>query len=172
SFCAIILQPMVSCGSKLLRFGVMVVAFVGAVLPLHGQVWQFDVDAADAPASETQTGYTRMTTPTMTGNATNGTVSPTAALNGVTVIATADGGFRDRGTGSTLTNQALAALLRDFIFKDGAGGAISISVGGLPAGWYDVRSFHFDNSNLGALTDNAFDLEVQDARGTQTYPGL
>src|SRR5262245_59934871 len=123
-------------------------------LELRAQVWQFDVDAFDAPASETQGGYTRLSTSTMTGNSTNGTFSPSALLNGVSVTATASGGFRDRGAGGALTNQGLAALLRDFIFKDGVGAMISVTITGLPAGLYDIRSFHYDNSNLGVLTDN------------------
>ena len=138
----------------------------------QAQVWQFDVDAADADPSETQAGYARVTVPAMTGNSTNGTFSPTATLQGVTVTATASGGFRDRDVGGALANQLLAALLRDFIFRDGAGGTIDITLNGLPAGCYDVRSFHFDNSNQGALTNNMFDLVVQHAQGTETYPGL
>ena len=137
-----------------------------------GQVWQFDVDAFNAAPSETHPGYLRMTTPAMIGDSTNGTFSPTATFNGVTVTATSTGGFRDRGTAGMLTNQLLAPLLRDFIFRDGAGGTIDVLITGLPAGVYDVRTFHFDNSNQGPLSDNAFDLEVQDAVGMHNYTGL
>src|SRR5262249_16816233 len=74
----------------------------------------FDVDAYDAPASETQTNFVRMTSPTMTGNSTNGTFSPSAVLNGVYVTATASGGFRDRGSTGALATDPLASVLRDF----------------------------------------------------------
>jgi hypothetical protein len=137
-----------------------------------GQVWQFDLDASDAPAAETQPGFMRMSVPGMTGDSTNGSFAPVATAGGITVTATAAGGFRDRGAGNLLAGEPKAPLLRDFIFTDGAGAQIRISIEGLPAGTWDVRSFHFDNASLGSLANNAFDLVVQDARGTVSYREL
>ena len=152
------------------RIGWCVLLLLASSAHLSSQVWQFDVDASDAPASATQTGYTRTTAPAITGNSTNGAFSPTATLNGVTLTATVAGGFRDRGIGNLLTNEPMAALLRDFIFTDGAGATINVTISNLPAGSYDVRSFHFDNLNLGAL--DAFELLVQDADGSRTLTNL
>src|SRR5512133_1643207 len=141
-----------------------------AALSVQGQVWQFDVDSFDAPASETLPGYVPMSAPTMRGDSTNGLFSPTGTADGVTVSATAKGGFRDRGTGSQLSGAANAELLRDFVFSDGAGAEIVVTISGLESGRYDVRSFHFDNSF--SPTDHAVDLVVNDAEGERVYAAV
>jgi hypothetical protein len=139
---------------------------------LQAQVWQFDVDAFDAPSSETLAGYARMSGASMTGNSTNGVFTPMATSGNVVVSAAARGGFRDRGTGSQLSGVANAELLRDFVFTDGSGAEIVVTITGLPAGLYDARSFHFDNGISGAPQDNAFDLIVNDASGESVYTTL
>ncbi len=134
-------------------------------------VLRFDVDAANAPADETQAGFTRMTDPAMNGNAANGTFAPTATVDGVTVTATqvvgSSRGFRDRGVGGPVAPPGpFQNVLRDFIFSEGVDGSeIEVTVSGLGAGVYQFNTYHHD-WNVGGNAANVFDILVTDARGT------
>lgn len=55
-------------------------------------------------------------------------------------------------------------LLRDFIALDEDGGSLDVTISGLPAGYYEVTTFHFDRSVF--ASDNDFRLEITDDNGT------
>ncbi|MBZ0268847.1 right-handed parallel beta-helix repeat-containing protein, partial [bacterium] len=124
---------------------------------------QYDVDASDAPAGETEPGFVRMTDPSITGNSGNGDYFPTGTDGGITVnvlLTTGVGtGFRDRGLrpGQTTTPE----LLRDFVYADGASAEIRVGIPGLPAGSYLLTSYHHDWFGAGL-----FDIYVDDVIGT------
>ena len=126
-----------------------------------------DVDASNAPASETQAGFTRMTHSSLLNDATNGAFSPTATVGGVTVTASHTVGtsphFRDRGIGSpTVPTPPYQNLLRDFIGNEGVdGAAITVTISNLPVGTYQISTFHNDWNVAGLL--NYFDIFVSDA---------
>ena len=88
--------------------------------------FEVDLDASDAPGSETQFGFLSMTDPTIIGNAVNATVSPTVTNEGVTITATqttsGTNGFRDRGEDPS-DPPPFTEVIRDFIFADGANGS-------------------------------------------------
>jgi hypothetical protein len=137
---------------------------------LHAAPIRLDVDAFDAPASETEIGFTRMTAAGMTGDAINGNFAPAATINGVTVTASFVVGnmqFRDRGIASaTVPPPPFQNLLRDFIGSDNnpAGNTeIDVRIAGLAAGQYEITTFHHD-WNVASL-NNLFDIVVNDANG-------
>ena len=120
----------------------------------------FDVDANNAGAEVTQSGFVRMTEPSMNGNG-NAGYSPTATLAGVTVTATGER-FRDRGVPPG--TQTYPQVVRDFLAGVGPATEITVTIAGLPAGTYSVTSFHHD----WAVWSNPhpFDILVDDTNGT------
>ena len=121
-----------------------------------------DVDGSDASPLETELGFTRMTDPGMTGDAGNGAFSPAGADEGVTVTVTGGDQYRDRGVPPTA--QTYPQLVRDFIGRDGVNAQITVTISGLPAGPYEITSFHHDWFVWADL--NYFDIRVDDALGT------
>lgn len=73
------------------------------------------------------------------------------------------GGSRNRATGGG--GGTYDALLRDFLFKDGAGAGVGVRLTGLPLGTYDVQSFHFDS---GAGITGTIQAEVRNPGGAST----
>ena len=71
-------------------------------------------------------------------------------------------GSRHRATGG---GGQYDALLRDFVFNDGAGAAVGLRLTGLPLAVYDVESFHFDG---GAGITGTIQVEVRNPGGQST----
>lgn len=135
-----------------------------------------DVDGFDAPAGETENGFTRLTDPALNGDTVNTPVTLTASAGGVTVTVANGNQFRDLGyAGSasdpnSLGTQAFPHLLRDFIELDKEGSSLDVTITGLPTGLYYLTTFHFDRGVFAA--DNTFRLEFTDANGTTIGPDL
>jgi hypothetical protein len=63
-----------------------------------------------------------------------------------------------------LLTKSNAALLRDFIAQDGLDAEIKVTLSGLPAGTFEINSFHYDWFVNGF--PNPFDVFVDDANGS------
>ena len=152
-------------GKRLLILAGVIVSALAQTPTAEATSISFDLDAFDAPGSETQAGFTRMTDALILGNSFNNTtIQPTATASGVTVTASQLGGFRDRGVGSAaISSNDFPQVLRDSVFS-GTNGVINITISGLNAGLHSVTSFHYDPQV--SLDDTTFDIFVDDALGT------
>ncbi len=121
-----------------------------------------DVDGYDSPPGETQPGFVRMSAPGMTGNGSNGIYHLTVTSGGITVRASGLS-WRDRDVPPS--HQSYAHVIRDMVGACGEGAEITISVSGLPAGKFDVTTFHVDWHV--AARPNHFDILVYDALGKE-----
>ncbi len=123
----------------------------------------FDVDGFTSPASETEAGYLRLTAPGMSGDGSNGAYNATGTYGGIVVTASAANGWRDRGIPPN--QQLVPQVLRDFVYSEGAEGSqIVVTISGLPAGGYEVTSYHHDWFVWANV--HPFDILVDDAAGT------
>ncbi|MGD7651652.1 MAG: choice-of-anchor Q domain-containing protein [Verrucomicrobiales bacterium] len=131
-----------------------------------------DIDQVDAASGLTENGFTRLSDPALTATAINVPVTLSASDGGVTVTVANGNQFRDRDyvTDSSdpndLGSQPFPHLLRDFIALDEEGGSLDVTISGLPAGYYEVTTFHFDRGVF--AENNDFRLEITDASGTST----
>ena len=84
----------------------------------------------------------------------------TVTLDGVTL--TLFGGLdgsRNRAPNAAITGHPYEAVLRDFVFNDGANAGVGLRISGLEPETYDVQSFHYD---AGAGISGNFQIEVRD----------
>ena len=122
---------------------------------------QLDIDSTqNGTAITTQEGFTSY-------NAGSGAAGspPEGAITLEGVTLTLFGGLdgsRHRATGGGGTYDA---VLRDFVFNDGAGAGVGLRLEGLPEGVYDVQSFHYD---AGAGITGTIQVEVRNPGGTST----
>lgn len=124
-------------------------------------VVQLDIDTQRTSASDTsaaintQPGFTSI-------DATDNPEGASASFGSITTtlfggIATT--GSRNRTPNATIQGTFYEALLRDFVFRDGASVATALRLEGLDPGTYDVQSFHYDA--LAGVT-GAIQVEVRD----------
>ena len=119
-------------------------------------VIMLDVDSTQGgTAITTQEGFTSYDA-TQTANGEGSIV-----VDGVTLTFFGGlGGSRHRATGG---GGEYDALLRDFVFKDGAGAGVGLRLEGLDPGTYDVQSWHFDG---GAGITGTIQVEVRGSNPT------
>ena len=120
---------------------VMGLSSLAVTRPASAVVIMVDVNSTngDTPLV-TQPGFTSYDAGPGAGGA---TAERTITVDGVdiTFFGGIDGS-RQRTTGG---GGEYDALLRDFVFNDGAGAAVALRLANLPLGTYDVASFHYDS---------------------------
>lgn len=125
-----------------MRVLIMALLSLGLARSASAVVIMVDVDSTngDTPLT-TQPGFTSYDAGSGAGGA---MAERTITVDGVdiTFFGGIDGS-RQRATGGG--GGEYDALLRDFVFNDGAGAAIALRLVGLPLGTYDVGSFHYDS---------------------------
>lgn len=122
----------------------IVLLFSALVLPLHADLAWVDIDD---PAGSTSTFYSSLA----------GSDGAEVTSNGVTSTLFGTGlGSRDRALSD--------AMLSDFVFRDGSDVTVGIRLAGLPAGTYDVESWHYD----GAGHAGAIQVEFREVGGSAT----
>lgn len=148
-------------------FAALIVTTTGVCQSAHAQIdIALDVDGNGAPASQTQDGFTRLASPGALATDDDDIDPLTATVDGVTVtvdiITGQDLRFRYRYTPLSIPNP-FPNLLRDFVeVGDGDGSSLGVTIADLPAGTYELTTFHFDRSVGGP---NPFDIFVDDALG-------
>ena len=103
-------------------------AFLALITPLYGDIAWLDFQVGQ-----------------------NNTATLHRAVTGTTEVPVTSGGatFTLTGAGIGSRDRALEdPMLSDFVFRDGAGAAISLVIEGLPAGTYEVESYHFDGDGF------------------------
>ena len=122
--------------ARALVFGVVATTFSiwtsGASAAL---IFKIDVDFQNenGAMSPTESDWTSLLVNDSSPNSASVTVS------GVTFDIFSADGARDRNSGGT-------SLTRDFVFDDGSGQAVGLTVSGLPAGWWQASVYSYDAS--------------------------
>lgn len=129
------------------------VLFIGALLcgavqagPASAAPIRLDIDSARS--SGTATDQPIVTQPGFTSlDATTNPEGASVTINGATLTlfgGLSATGSRNRTPNAAITGNEYEAVLRDFVFKDGAGAATALRISGLEPATYEVQSFHYD----------------------------